>query len=198
MTRPPDPDATTDAILDATLDVLGRAGLRGATTRAIAAQAGVNEVTLFRRYGTKAALIRAALLRQAQGLGARGVHDTGNLHHDLVTLVRAYQEALTRVGPVLGVLLTELPRHPDYLPVLDGPKALFGQVGALLGAYQARGQLRPEPLGTQLPALIGPLVLPYLLAPSVTGLLQADLPGAGPLAPDADAHVQAFLRGRAP
>jgi AcrR family transcriptional regulator len=48
-------------ILDAAYRVFAEAGFRGATTRRIAEAAGVNEVTLFRRFPTKDALIVAAL-----------------------------------------------------------------------------------------------------------------------------------------
>ncbi len=50
-----------DRILDAAVRVYGAHGFRGATTRRIAEAAGVNEVTLFRTFGSKAALIDAAI-----------------------------------------------------------------------------------------------------------------------------------------
>lgn len=50
-----------DQILDAAARVYAEHGFRGATTRRIADAAGVNEVTLFRTFGSKAALIEAAL-----------------------------------------------------------------------------------------------------------------------------------------
>src|SRR5437764_5661711 len=43
-------------ILDAAKKVYAQHGFRGATTRLIAIEAGVNEVTLFRTFGSKAAL----------------------------------------------------------------------------------------------------------------------------------------------
>jgi AcrR family transcriptional regulator len=45
-----------DRILDAAKKVYAQHGFRGATTRLIAIEAGVNEVTLFRIFGSKAAL----------------------------------------------------------------------------------------------------------------------------------------------
>ncbi len=48
-------------ILQATLKVYGEFGYRGATTRRIAHEADVNEVTLFRHFGSKAQLIHDAL-----------------------------------------------------------------------------------------------------------------------------------------
>lgn len=56
MTEP-----TKQHLLEAALRVYGEGGFRGATTRRIAEEAGVNEVTLFRLFGSKAALITAAL-----------------------------------------------------------------------------------------------------------------------------------------
>ncbi len=50
-----------DQILDAAARVYAEHGFRGATTRRIADAAGVNEVTLFRTFGSKSALIEAAL-----------------------------------------------------------------------------------------------------------------------------------------
>ncbi len=48
-------------ILEAAVRVYGAHGFRGATTKRIAEAAGVNEVTLFRTFGSKAALIDAAI-----------------------------------------------------------------------------------------------------------------------------------------
>lgn len=54
-----------DRILAAAARVYAAHGFRGATTRRIATEAGVNEVTLFRTFGSKAALIDEALRRAA-------------------------------------------------------------------------------------------------------------------------------------
>src|SRR5438105_9091316 len=48
-------------ILQAAARVYAQHGFRGATTRLIAIEAGVNEVTLFRTFGSKAALIEAMM-----------------------------------------------------------------------------------------------------------------------------------------
>lgn len=50
-----------DRILDAAKKVYAQHGFRGATTRLIAMEAGVNEVTLFRTFGSKAALFEALM-----------------------------------------------------------------------------------------------------------------------------------------
>src|ERR1044071_8391805 len=52
-------------ILDAAARVYAEFGYRGATTRRIAVAAGVNEVTLFRTFGSKAALIDEAVRSHA-------------------------------------------------------------------------------------------------------------------------------------
>lgn len=53
--------SSRDQILAAAARVYAEHGFRGATTRRIAEAAGVNEVTLFRTFGSKGALIQAAL-----------------------------------------------------------------------------------------------------------------------------------------
>src|SRR5437762_7692033 len=52
---------TRERILQATARVYAQHGFRGATTRLIAIEAGVNEVTLFRTFGSKAALFEAVM-----------------------------------------------------------------------------------------------------------------------------------------
>ena len=55
--RPP----ARQLLLSAAARVFARDGLAGATTRAISREAGVNEVTLFRTFGTKEHLITAVV-----------------------------------------------------------------------------------------------------------------------------------------
>ncbi|UTB32151.1 MAG: TetR/AcrR family transcriptional regulator [Methanobacterium sp. ERen5] len=57
--------STEDKILDATIELLDNEGLNGATTRKIASEAGVNEVTVFRKFKNKNRLLRAAKERGA-------------------------------------------------------------------------------------------------------------------------------------
>lgn len=196
MSEPPVPqpntvDATADAILTATLEIIAQHGLKGATTRAIATKAGVNEVTLFRKYGNKTALIRAAIMRRASALRESGIHYTGDIEHDLTHLTDTYLEALKTVGPVVRVLITEVPRHPELSEVFDGPRQLFSEIAALLTRYQQEGQLRPEPLTTLLPAFVGPIVLPYLIPDIGRLLLNTEM-----TALQAETHVRNFLKGR--
>lgn len=51
---------TQDRILHAFASLVSEHGYEGSTTRAVAEAAGVNEVTLFRHFGDKASLARAA------------------------------------------------------------------------------------------------------------------------------------------
>jgi AcrR family transcriptional regulator len=76
------PLPSREKLIEAAARVYAAAGFRGATTRRIAEEAGVNEVTIFRLFGSKAALIDAAIQHQAA------------------------------VRPSETVALPEVPRHP--------------------------------------------------------------------------------------
>ena len=56
---------TEDKILDATIKLLDQVGWKGATTKRIADEAGVNEVTVFRKFKNKETLLKAAKERSA-------------------------------------------------------------------------------------------------------------------------------------
>jgi AcrR family transcriptional regulator len=58
---------TRARILAATREIFERNGTRGTTTREVAERAGVNEATLFRHFGSKAALI-GAMREEASGV----------------------------------------------------------------------------------------------------------------------------------
>lgn len=59
------PRSTRERILDAALVLFGAKGFAAATTKEIADRAGVNEVTLFRTFGTKQALYAAMITERS-------------------------------------------------------------------------------------------------------------------------------------
>ena len=65
--QPPPADARA-RLLEAAARLYARGGESGATTRLISEEAGVNEVTLFRLFGSKTALLDEAVRRQAAEL----------------------------------------------------------------------------------------------------------------------------------
>jgi AcrR family transcriptional regulator len=177
-------------ILDAALDVIAQHGYSGATTRQIAAAAGVNAVTLFRRFTSKKGLLLAAVEREAEHFRATGIAYTGDVEADLARVVAFYHELVQHRGRVIAMLLTEIPRQPDLLEILEAPMAIARGVFALIERYQHQGQLIDEPPNEAYAALLGPIFLQV-----VFGAIRPDI-FAGPF--DAHQYVRHYLAGRAP
>src|SRR5512132_3412162 len=92
-----------ERILEAAARVYAKHGFRGATTRLIATEAGVNEVTLFRTFGSKGALMEAVLMQHHRQ------RDTPMLPNDPVDpqaeLTDWIQASLDRVREVRPLLV---------------------------------------------------------------------------------------------
>ena len=58
-----------DEVLAAAAEVFAQHGFRGSTTRRIAEAAGVNEITIFRQFGSKALLLREAMNHMTESAG---------------------------------------------------------------------------------------------------------------------------------
>ncbi|MDR1851074.1 MAG: TetR/AcrR family transcriptional regulator [Propionibacteriaceae bacterium] len=183
--------STREAILEATFAVIGERGIKGATTRLIAEKAGVNEVTLFRQFGSKNKLIQTAVNTRMETVARESVHYTGDIEADLVSLADGVKNTLELLGPVARAMLAELPLNPELSAGIRGPKELFAVVSAMLGRYQQEGRLAPEPHGTLVPAFLGPIFVRYIVMDVAAA--PEDLT-ATPF--DPTAHVQFFLHGR--
>jgi AcrR family transcriptional regulator len=101
-------------LLSAAARVFARDGLDGATTRAISREAGVNEVTLFRTFGTKEHLI-AAVVGSAFGAEASPVPPGGpaGLRADLQAFAERYDALLVANLPLVRTMIGEIHRHAD-------------------------------------------------------------------------------------
>jgi AcrR family transcriptional regulator len=102
--RPRGP-ATDAAILQATIELLAEAGLRGTTVDAVAARAGVARATVYLRWPTRDALLAAAARR---ALGQPLDQLTGDLATDLGTGARRARTALAQ--PLFVAIFPELAR----------------------------------------------------------------------------------------
>jgi AcrR family transcriptional regulator len=169
-------------ILAAALDILAQAGYAGATTRQIAAAAGINEVTLFRRFGNKQKLLKAAVEQEAASFAAAGIEYSGDVAADLLRVVQFYQHIVQERGRVIAMFLTEIPRQPELLELMETP---------LLQRYQSAGVLVEEPPMQAFTALVGPLFLSGIL-----GHISGGRVGLPATSFDAASHVQRYLGGR--
>jgi AcrR family transcriptional regulator len=100
-------------VFEAAVDLFVTHGYEGTTTKDIAAAAGVNEATLFRRYGSKAQLMEAAIDRQWQDVPLTSLEYTGDLERDLTAIVDAYVETNRLRGAIVPALLVELARNDE-------------------------------------------------------------------------------------
>lgn len=100
-------------MLKAAARVFARDGLEGATTRAISREAGVNEVTLFRNFGTKEHLLEA-VVGSKFGLAAEAEPAAGaqrSLSKDLGAFALKYEALLVANLPLVRAVIGEIHRH---------------------------------------------------------------------------------------
>jgi AcrR family transcriptional regulator len=110
-------------VLVAVVSELARVGYAALRVEDVAAHAGVNKTTIYRRWATKAELVSAAL--QCRALGEEELPDTGSLRADLLALITHQVElvstpegqAMTRMmlaemeQPEVAALAGELRAH---------------------------------------------------------------------------------------
>ncbi len=177
-------------IFQAVMESIAERGYAGATTRQIADAAGVSEVTLFRKYGTKAELVKhtiAALIEQTEFEGA--TRYTGDIQADLLRVLAAYQAAVVVHGRFFFALFLEASRISELADSFSQPMGLFQSVGQLLARYQAEGILKPENPVHGVASLLGPFTYLSMIEQSAAGVSMAPL--------DMTVHICYFLEGRA-
>jgi AcrR family transcriptional regulator len=114
-----------DQLLDAAVRLYAEAGYRGATTRRIATEAGVNEITLFRHFGSKDALIREAISRAgSSAVSARLPDAPRDPFRELREWARAHLTDLRERRSFIRTCMGEIEAHPGIFSSEDSPPAL--------------------------------------------------------------------------
>lgn len=157
-------------LLDAASRVFARDGLTGATTRAIAREAEVNEVTLFRLFKTKEALLDAVV---GQNFGAAAPkpgptppRPTADLRADLLAHAKSYEKLLGDNLPLIRAMIGEIHHHGDHERQVF--KAIFRPLREAL-----IGRLESAVAAGQVPKTVNPVILADLFNGMIfTGVLR--------------------------
>ena len=130
-----------EQLLQAALKVYSTSGVRGATTKRIAQAAGVNEVTLFRHFGSKDALLQEALAQKARALFDAGLPLTPvDPAAELLEFARAHFAALWEHRELIRVAMGEFADHPESTHVACQASARFDEeLQAYLTSLKSHG-----------------------------------------------------------
>jgi AcrR family transcriptional regulator len=103
-----------ERILEAAARVYAKHGFKGATTRAIAIEADVNEVTLFRTFGSKSALLEAVLNRQISDQPDYGLpEEPKNPHEELKAFIQESLDCIREIRPLLIHTMGEMEERAE-------------------------------------------------------------------------------------
>jgi AcrR family transcriptional regulator len=177
-----------ERLLAAAARVLADQGFAGTTTRRVAEEAGLNEVTLFRHFGTKERLLAEAV--RAYGAGEPPVSlpaEPSDPEMELSTWCHAHLERLRSAQALLRRCLGE----QEQLPLVDVPD----EAGADQAATELRGYLRALRRTHRLEAearVEAAAVTMLVSALLVDGLARDDFPGV--VTEDAPTSGAAYAR----
>ena len=130
--------------LEATLSELGRVGYASLRFETIAERANVNKTTVYRRWPTKEALVRDALLSLAERYDGFTMPDTGSLRGDLTRIIqRRVAFAQSREGRAILRVLNDAKADANLVAISQSLRA-NGQlmVRSVLERARSRGDLR--------------------------------------------------------
>jgi AcrR family transcriptional regulator len=118
-----------DQLLEAAVRLYAEAGYRGATTRRIATAAGVNEITLFRHFGSKDALIREAITRARSSAVPERLPDSPrDPFRELRDWARAHIAELRERRSLIRTCMGEIEEHPGIFSSENSAPALAAKV----------------------------------------------------------------------
>ena len=114
-----------DQLLDAAARLYAEAGYRGTTTRRIALQAGVNEITLFRHFGSKEALMREAIARAGSSDADQILPDVPREPlREVREWAKAHIAELRQRRSLIRTCMGEIEEHPGIFSAPNSPPAI--------------------------------------------------------------------------
>jgi AcrR family transcriptional regulator len=132
-----------EKLLHAAARVFARTGFRGATTRLIAHEAGVNEITLFRHFGSKEALIQTALAHIGLGVGLVKLPGAPvDPERELTEWAHAHFTHFHEQRALIRRVLGEVDERPEILASInEKPDGSACDLCEYLARLQARGDV---------------------------------------------------------
>lgn len=139
---------TSDKLILAAIDLIAEKGYHATTTKEIAAAAGVNEVTLFRHFGSKQKLLQAAFDKYHYGDEMTKLFQeklVWDLQTDLLLISRTYHAIMARNRKMIMIGIKE----GNNIPGLDEwasrhPQKLKHMLSDYLTAMQKQGKIRGD------------------------------------------------------
>ena len=140
------PESTRLRIMDAASQLFTEKGFSGTTTRAIAELAGVNEVTIFRHFGSKDKLAKA-IMDQFGGLAiAEDLEDylTGDYHQDLTLIGGVLMNVMTDRADSMRMAICEAGKFPEFRQaVVENPRQLRLMLARYFQRHMSAGLIEP-------------------------------------------------------
>ena len=132
---------TRTELLKAAAEVFSQHGFRGSTTRRIADAAGVNEVTLFRYFGSKEALLQEAIANTSNGSTATTLPETPvDPDKELTEWCGAMIEQLHAKRSIIRKCMGEIEERPEMITTaVSTPVRAAGDLYAYLRKLKALG-----------------------------------------------------------
>lgn len=142
----PSPEERRKKIIDAALTVFSSKGFRGATTREIARAAGINEVTLFRYFGTKENLFSEVFDHHSLFPTLRElIPDAHKEPYEKVMtgLAARIMEVLRKRKDLIRLVLHESYEYPDQGVMVFKQiySKIFEPLGEFIGERQKSGKI---------------------------------------------------------
>jgi AcrR family transcriptional regulator len=141
------PRDTDRLILDAAFELFKERGYSATSTRAIAERAGVNEVTLFRRFESKRGILKAlgASLREGASQEGAALQSAADARAGLEAIAKLELTQATKYGGLVMRLLLEARFEPEVAAAMaDAPEDNLSAVAAYIAERQAAGELRAD------------------------------------------------------
>jgi AcrR family transcriptional regulator len=135
-----------DKILAAAVRVYSLHGFRGATTRLIAQEADVNEVTLFRTFGSKEALIEEAIRFHSESAEfARLPAEPEDPERELTEWCNAHMAHLRLGRPLIVSCMADVADRPEVAcGAARGADRAWAELKRYLEQLQAMGRMDPD------------------------------------------------------